>query len=97
MLSFRTRAALGAIGSTFAFSPVLGIQTSVAFSASGITTASAVQPSASSSVFIPDAASRVNVFVGTTNGGHVFPGQFACAKLICKYDDDLRVMLKQER
>lgn len=25
--------------------------------------------------FVRDAASHVNVFVGTTNGGHVFPGE----------------------
>ncbi|TBU25783.1 glycoside hydrolase family 92 protein [Dichomitus squalens] len=74
MLSFAVSVALGALGCALALSPVLGIQTSVAFSTSGTTLASAVQPAASSSLFIPDAASRVNVFVGTTNGGHVFPG-----------------------
>ena len=56
------------------------IETSVAFSSSGLVTASsaAAQPSGSASapVFIPDAASRVNLFVGTTNGGHVFPGEY---------------------
>ncbi|KAH9846714.1 glycoside hydrolase family 92 protein [Lenzites betulinus] len=41
----------------------------------GSKSASAAAPSASSSTaFIPDAASRVNLFVGTTNGGHTFPG-----------------------
>jgi len=30
--------------------------------------------SASQSQFISDPASLVNLFIGTTNGGHVFPG-----------------------
>ena len=52
------------------------IETSVAFTRAGVTTARAAQPSGSAPAFVPDAASRVNLFVGTTNGGHVFPGKF---------------------
>ncbi|KAI9068181.1 glycoside hydrolase family 92 protein [Trametes sanguinea] len=37
-------------------------------------TASAAGHSSPSSTLIPDAASRVNLFIGTTNGGHTFPG-----------------------
>ncbi|KAI0767764.1 glycoside hydrolase family 92 protein [Fomes fomentarius] len=49
---------------------VVGVQTS------GVVTASAAEPevSAQSSPFIRDAASHVNLFVGTTSDGHVFPG-----------------------
>ncbi|KAI8996644.1 glycoside hydrolase family 92 protein [Trametes punicea] len=36
--------------------------------------ASPASGTASSSVFISDAASHVNLFIGTTNGGHTFPG-----------------------
>ena len=63
--------------SALSLSGVVGIETSVAFTSSGVSTASAAQPSSSASAstaFIPDAVSRVNLFVGTTNGGHVFPG-----------------------
>ena len=52
------------------------VETSVAFTSVAATTASAAQPSGSAPAFVPDAASRVNLFVGTTNGGHVFPGMF---------------------
>ncbi len=56
---------------------VVGVQTSVAFSSSGVVTASAAAPevSSQSSPFIRDAASHVNLFVGTTSDGHVFPGK----------------------
>ncbi|OSC99282.1 glycoside hydrolase family 92 protein [Trametes coccinea BRFM310] len=37
-------------------------------------TASATGQVTPLSMFIPDAASRVNLFIGTTNGGHTFPG-----------------------
>ncbi|PIL28602.1 hypothetical protein GSI_08644 [Ganoderma sinense ZZ0214-1] len=73
MLSLGTKVVLGAVGVASVLSPVLGVEasTSVVVATSGVTTASAAQPSASSSVFIPDAASRVNVFVGTTNGATI--------------------------
>ena len=78
MLARRVLFGAGFVASAIAFAGAL--ETSVAFTSTGLTTASsAAQPSASASavpVFVPDAASRVNLFVGTTNGGHVFPGEF---------------------
>ncbi|KAJ8474821.1 hypothetical protein ONZ51_g6967 [Trametes cubensis] len=52
---------------------VLGAETPASTSASS-SAASGAFGSSASPVFIKDAASRVNLFVGTTNGGHVFPG-----------------------
>ena len=52
---------------------VLGAETPASTSASSSAASEALGSSASP-VFIKDAASRVNLFVGTTNGGHVFPG-----------------------
>ncbi|KAI0365413.1 glycoside hydrolase family 92 protein [Pilatotrama ljubarskyi] len=40
---------------------------------SSVTASTAVRPP-SSPTFIRDAASHVNLFIGTTNGGHTFPG-----------------------
>lgn len=78
MLARRVLFGAGFVASAIALAGAL--ETSVAFTSTGLTTASsAAQPSASASaapVFVPDAASRVNLFVGTTNGGHVFPGEF---------------------
>ncbi|KAI0703899.1 glycoside hydrolase family 92 protein [Cerioporus squamosus] len=73
MLSLGAKAAV--LVSALSLSGVKGIETSVAFTSSGAVTASAAQASSSASgAFIQDAASHVNLFVGTTNGGHVFPG-----------------------
>ncbi|KAH9903165.1 glycoside hydrolase family 92 protein [Cubamyces lactineus] len=53
---------------------VLSTGTSTDASVPSSTLAPAIGGSSSPPVFIKDAASRVNLFVGTTNGGHVFPG-----------------------
>ncbi|KAL1948229.1 hypothetical protein VTO73DRAFT_12304 [Trametes versicolor] len=42
--------------------------------ASSVTTSAAVGTPSASANFIRDAASHVNLFIGTTNGGHTFPG-----------------------
>lgn len=45
--------------------------------ASSVTTSAAVGTPSASANFIRDAASHVNLFIGTTNGGHTFPGKQA--------------------
>jgi hypothetical protein len=32
-----------------------------------------------------DLASFVNLFIGTTNGGHVFPGKFQCYRILSAF------------
>ena len=73
MISRRVLLGAGVVASALVLAGA--IETSIAFTSTGVTTASAAQPSGSAPAFVPDAASRVNLFVGTTNGGHVFPGK----------------------
>ncbi|KAI0708309.1 glycoside hydrolase family 92 protein [Earliella scabrosa] len=53
---------------------VLASVLSFAFSNSGVAAQAESSETSSSPAFIRDAASHVNLFIGTTNGGHTFPG-----------------------
>lgn len=68
------------IGLATAFAQVtaalVGADASAAL-ASSVTASAAVGTPSTSANFIRDAASHVNLFIGTTNGGHTFPGEHA--------------------
>lgn len=70
------------IGLATAFAQVaaalVGADVSAAL-ASSVTASAAVETPSTSTNFIRDAASHVNLFIGTTNGGHTFPGEHASA------------------
>ena len=63
---------------------VLASVLSFALSNSGVAAQAESSETSSSPAFIRDAASHVNLFIGTTNGGHTFPGEYAMSFLGCR-------------